>query len=164
MLEDVAGDEGFVDARVFVGFKLVQRFFRDAFVLRSCCSAPPLAMNSTADGARWAVRTFTRRHGGLGDWWWERHGARGSRLIYTGFVSGPLGHVGAETMRDVTCGESIKSLGAVSRRWDRWDHAFGLGASGHIKFPGAAFPARSDAAFWCSQPGSLFTGTSSAWR
>lgn len=37
MLEDVAGDEGFVDTRVLVRLEVLQRILRDAFVLRSIC-------------------------------------------------------------------------------------------------------------------------------
>jgi hypothetical protein len=32
MLEDVAGDEGFIDARVFVRSEVLQRIFGDAFM------------------------------------------------------------------------------------------------------------------------------------
>lgn len=35
VLEDVAGDEGFIDARVFVRFQMLQRIFRDALMRRS---------------------------------------------------------------------------------------------------------------------------------
>jgi hypothetical protein len=38
MLEDVAGNEGLVDARVFVRSKVLQRIFRDALMPRSFCS------------------------------------------------------------------------------------------------------------------------------
>lgn len=53
MLEDVAGDEGFVDARVFVGPEVLQRIFGDALMPRGF---------------------FARRHGGIVcDGVWERH-------------------------------------------------------------------------------------------
>jgi hypothetical protein len=35
VLEDVAGDEGFIDAGVFVGFQVLQRVFGDALMRRS---------------------------------------------------------------------------------------------------------------------------------
>lgn len=33
VLKDVAGDEGFIDARVFVRFQMLEGIFRDTFVL-----------------------------------------------------------------------------------------------------------------------------------
>jgi hypothetical protein len=38
MLEDVAGDEGFVDARVFVGSEVLQGIFGDALMPRGFCA------------------------------------------------------------------------------------------------------------------------------
>lgn len=37
VLEDVARDEGLVDARVLVAFEVLQRVFGDALMLRSLC-------------------------------------------------------------------------------------------------------------------------------
>lgn len=45
VFKDVAGDEGLVDARVFVRFEVLERVVRDAFVLgRLCVRRPWLAM------------------------------------------------------------------------------------------------------------------------
>jgi hypothetical protein len=43
VLENVAGDEGFVDARVFVRSQVLQRIFRDALVLCSLCIHPHIS-------------------------------------------------------------------------------------------------------------------------
>lgn len=37
MFEDVAGDEGFVDARIFVRLQMLQRILGDALMLCSFC-------------------------------------------------------------------------------------------------------------------------------
>lgn len=87
VLEDVAGDEGFVDARVFVCFEMLQRVFGDALMLCSfCITVISIYLLAPADG-----HTFARRHGGLGDRRWKRHGARGSWVIYinTCWAAGP---------------------------------------------------------------------------
>lgn len=62
MLEDVAGDEGLVDARIFVRLEVLQRFLRDAFMLRSICklsAANSMGLQDTR------AREFTPLLGGI---------------------------------------------------------------------------------------------------
>lgn len=49
MLEDVAGDEGFIDARVFVRLEMLQRILGHAFVLCSFCAQFTALANQVLD-------------------------------------------------------------------------------------------------------------------
>lgn len=72
MLEDVAGDEGFVDARVFVRPEVLQRIFGDALMPRGFCAINHVSWMRVGRSSR--GRTFARRHGGIVcDGMWERH-------------------------------------------------------------------------------------------
>lgn len=95
MLEDVARDEGLVDARVFVGLEMLQGVVGNALMLRSFCVSHTSAY-IRCSAHRLFFRTFARRHGGgLGDRRWERHGVQGGLgLIYMGKVRV---HVGEST-------------------------------------------------------------------
>jgi hypothetical protein len=74
VFKDVARDEGLVDTRVFVCFEVLQGIFRDALMLRSICIIPrKLANHPVTPGEMRKesfIRTFARRHGGLGDGKW----------------------------------------------------------------------------------------------
>ena len=85
MFEDVAGDEGFVDARVFVRPQVLQGIFGDALVPRSFYTATSWLEKKIVAEMRRAPggsQTFARRHIGRGDRMWQRHERGGAGLIY----------------------------------------------------------------------------------
>ena len=47
VLKDVAGDEGFIDTRIFVRFEMLERIFRDALMRRGFYNSPQVSILST---------------------------------------------------------------------------------------------------------------------
>jgi hypothetical protein len=81
MLEDVARDVGFVDARVLVRLEVLQGILRDALMLRKICHLS-VAILRLRGGAGKGVRTFAGRHPGAGGRRRERHECCGDGGLY----------------------------------------------------------------------------------
>lgn len=64
MLEDVAGDVGFVDARVLVRLEVLQGILRDAFMLRKICHLSVTILRGRG-GAGARAREFAPLLGGI---------------------------------------------------------------------------------------------------
>ena len=63
MLEDVAGDVGFVDARVLVRLEVLQGILGDAFMLRKICDLSVTILRARGEGGR--AREFAPLLGGI---------------------------------------------------------------------------------------------------
>jgi hypothetical protein len=91
VFEDISGYKGFVDARVFVRFEVLEGVFRYTLVFGGFWMKHQISKQwQCVEGCR---RTFARRHGGgLGDRRWERHGCKGRLgLVYIKKVRGHVG-------------------------------------------------------------------------